>query len=1408
MRKIKNYIIILITLLQAVACTEATSTQHTLRADSLCTAAETLRYSSVPRLQAAADTLLAEGVSQEHNAVARNALAYAALMQMDYVPALEMYNEVLAGSRCEIERLVGNVGIMTICYRLSANREFFDARTDALRRIRRITEDEAALPAHDRERFKRAKVEFNIVSLCYFSNIGLKDELERSIAHLQKELEGCDDAALRLYARVIMAAMETDAFARAEQAAVAATVARNRGLSWLQANSTLLLAINVRNIVRQTGGGNLPPAVAALNSERLSPLQFALSLALDAADTFSHYGDGFMSIEALTVAASCHTQAGDFEQALALLARAVERVNDYYARHLPLAPPLSLDTFTYHDETDATVFTKDGTDINIAECLISIRREASCAFAGLGNKELSDVNREAYLDLLHSTRMNKMMESRAEQAASLAARLYLWALLVVAALVAVVAVLCIMNTRWRRHNNAATARLKWLLLLSRTLMEELPREMGNEEEVQAAVCVILQRSFGDLLPEGSFSFTPPSEPCNALPLPAVNGKRFYTLYITAPVAPGPEILALLEQALPYVAVAIEEGLRIADIGDEQQRLVEQQRSYELFLADHKRENVIKRVSVSIVGAMRPFIERMTNELRNLSRAESADVRARRLEYIVELTETLDCHNTILERWIKMRRGEMSLQIERFAVRDIFEIIEKSRRFFEARGIELTVKPCDAVVRADRALTLFMLNTLVENAGKFTPQGGRVVVRAIEGDGFVELAVEDSGIGLSPADVKKILGERVYDASLIGDANEKLNKNKGGGFGLMNCKGIIEKYRATGDIFAVCRFSIESEKGKGSRFSLRLPRVVVGCVVALLAFLFPLSAAADDARLEQANVWADSVFASNVRGDYEKAVEYAACAIDELNDFYKEYTGGNDTLTLAGGSAAELRWWRGGVFPQEMKESVFYNIIDVRNELAVAALATQRWQDYHANNNIYSTLYRLIHEDKGIEAHYEQMRQLANNREAAIAILLFLLLVLLVVYVASYVRHAVIERINNSVVLGLNSRLLAVAGECEHTSAAELAASLLREIYNALGETMCIEKAVIYVKQTNAEPVVVALPAGEPVPVAAFSAGETQRVEISADGLCYTVPLAVVTGGERVVIGWLQLLSERPLSENEVMNVELVARYAASVAYHSVVRMAEHYKSLALAEEEAERVKFEENRLHVKNMVMDNCLSVIKHETIYYPGRVRGVTKQAIAANGNDAVFAERVAATKELVEHYNSVYSILSDCAARQLDDMSFAVSALPVDELFAHAQRFVERKAKKAGTAVTLTCEPTSIVAHGDRDFVLMLFELLCTAALTENLPGELLLRAVDCGDIVRVELTDTRRTLPDDVLAEMFTPSQHNIAAGEELVAMEYLVVKEIVRLHEDYMQLRGSRAEARSVQGGYVIIFSLPK
>ena len=87
------------------------------------------------------------------------------------------------------------------------------------------------------------------------------------------------------------------------------------------------------------------------------------------------------------------------------------------------------------------------------------------------------------------------------------------------------------------------------------------------------------------------------------------------------------------------------------------------------------------------------------------------------------------------------------------------------------------------------------------------------------------------------DIDRIKGEKVYDASVIGKDNPLLSqKNKGGGFGLMNCKGIIEKYRKSDRMFSVCSLDIKSEKGYGSRFSFRLPKGVMRIVVLLLSLL--------------------------------------------------------------------------------------------------------------------------------------------------------------------------------------------------------------------------------------------------------------------------------------------------------------------------------------------------------------------------------------------------------------------------------------------------------------------------------------------------------------------------------------------------------------------------------------------
>ena len=89
----------------------------------------------------------------------------------------------------------------------------------------------------------------------------------------------------------------------------------------------------------------------------------------------------------------------------------------------------------------------------------------------------------------------------------------------------------------------------------------------------------------------------------------------------------------------------------------------------------------------------------------------------------------------------------------------------------------------------------MLNTLTDNARKFTPSGGQVTVCATEMTDAVEIKVSDTGCGLTESEIALILSSKIYDAQQIGVNSSTVRHEKGSGFGLLNCKGIIESTRS-------------------------------------------------------------------------------------------------------------------------------------------------------------------------------------------------------------------------------------------------------------------------------------------------------------------------------------------------------------------------------------------------------------------------------------------------------------------------------------------------------------------------------------------------------------------------------------------------------------------------------------
>lgn len=75
---------------------------------------------------------------------------------------------------------------------------------------------------------------------------------------------------------------------------------------------------------------------------------------------------------------------------------------------------------------------------------------------------------------------------------------------------------------------------------------------------------------------------------------------------------------------------------------------------------------------------------------------------------------------------------------------------------------------------------------------------------------------------------------------------------GHGFGLMNCKGIIDKYRKTSQIFNVCGIFAESEIGKGSRFYFRLPYGILRVFLFFISLSLTINLNAEDVKEIKAN----------------------------------------------------------------------------------------------------------------------------------------------------------------------------------------------------------------------------------------------------------------------------------------------------------------------------------------------------------------------------------------------------------------------------------------------------------------------------------------------------------------------------------------------------------------------------
>lgn len=145
--------------------------------------------------------------------------------------------------------------------------------------------------------------------------------------------------------------------------------------------------------------------------------------------------------------------------------------------------------------------------------------------------------------------------------------------------------------------------------------------------------------------------------------------------------------------------------------------------------------------------------------------------------------------------------------------DVRELVQNSVQLFLAgarqKGVELKVTiPDQLQIYADRDTMASVIRNLVNNAIKFTGEGGTVLVSGAREDESVAITVEDTGTGIPPSEISHLF-DFGRTSSRRGTGGEQ-----GTGLGLVLAKEHVTRNGGS--------LSVESEEGRGSRFSLTLP----------------------------------------------------------------------------------------------------------------------------------------------------------------------------------------------------------------------------------------------------------------------------------------------------------------------------------------------------------------------------------------------------------------------------------------------------------------------------------------------------------------------------------------------------------------------------------------------------------
>jgi two-component system, sensor histidine kinase LadS len=186
--------------------------------------------------------------------------------------------------------------------------------------------------------------------------------------------------------------------------------------------------------------------------------------------------------------------------------------------------------------------------------------------------------------------------------------------------------------------------------------------------------------------------------------------------------------------------------------------------------------------------------------------------ARHLGYMHQASKhLLDVVSSILD-FSKLEAGRMELDLGEVDLSELLtDVVSPLKHLAETKGLELTLSPIPqgGRLRGDRVKIAQIVVNLVGNAIKFSDRAGQIRVEASDDTASYVIRVHDQGIGIKPQD-----RQRIFESFSQVDSSDT-RKFGGSGLGLAITKRFVELHGGSIDV--------ESELGKGSTFSVRLPK---------------------------------------------------------------------------------------------------------------------------------------------------------------------------------------------------------------------------------------------------------------------------------------------------------------------------------------------------------------------------------------------------------------------------------------------------------------------------------------------------------------------------------------------------------------------------------------------------------